>query len=151
LAGVVEALAGHRIVGFDTAPFIYQIEAAPQYSLLTRQIFRQLDAGIFQGVTSILTLMEIIVQPLQRGTPDIAAEYVALLTAYPYLTIVEIGRDVALRAAGLRATWRLQTPDALQLAACLSAGATAFVTNDVRLRRVSDLQIILLTEFLDQI
>jgi predicted nucleic acid-binding protein len=40
----------------------------------------------------------------------------------------------------------LRTPDALQNAACLENGAMAFVTNDRRLPRVTELDVILLDE-----
>jgi predicted nucleic acid-binding protein len=35
----------------------------------------------------------------------------------------------------------LRTPDALQIAACLAHGAEAFVTNDRRLRRVTEIEV----------
>ncbi len=49
-------------------------------------------------------------------------------------------------AADLRADYNLSTPDALQISAVLSVGCQAFVTNDKRLKRVTDLQIIVLED-----
>jgi predicted nucleic acid-binding protein len=40
----------------------------------------------------------------------------------------------------------LRPPDARQSAACLENGAMAFVTNDRRLRRVTELDVLLLDE-----
>jgi predicted nucleic acid-binding protein len=37
--------------------------------------------------------------------------------------------------------------DSLQVAACLDRGATAFVTNDNGLRRVTDLDVLVLADF----
>ena len=51
------------------------------------------------------------------------------------------------RAAELRAMHRLSAPDALQVAACLQHGATAFLTNDRKLRRVVEVEGLLLSEF----
>lgn len=57
-----------------------------------------------------------------------------------------IDADDAVAAVELRARYALRTPDALQLAVAIRAGCDAFLTNDVRLRRVSELRIILLDD-----
>ena len=36
-----DALAGVTVVGFDTAPIIYLIEANPRYDVQVTEIFRQ--------------------------------------------------------------------------------------------------------------
>jgi predicted nucleic acid-binding protein len=53
---------------------------------------------------------------------------------------------VAARAAELRAHYRLRLADALQVALALHAGCEAFLTNDLALRRVSELRILELDE-----
>ncbi|MBK9715381.1 MAG: PIN domain-containing protein [Kouleothrix sp.] len=53
---------------------------------------------------------------------------------------------VADQAAELRASYGLRTPDALQIAAALAAGCTAFLTNDARLQRVTELRVLVLDE-----
>jgi predicted nucleic acid-binding protein len=67
-------------------------------------------------------------------------------TLFPNLDVVDITRDVARRAAQLRAGYRLRPADALQVAAALLHGATAFVTNDRQLARVDALTVIVLDE-----
>lgn len=49
-------------------------------------------------------------------------------------------------ASDLRAKYAIRTPDALQIAAGLSLGATGFLTNDGRLKRVTELEVLLLDE-----
>jgi len=46
----------------------------------------------------------------------------------------------------LRAQYSLTLLDALQIAAALSAGCEALLTNDVRLQRVTELRVIVLAE-----
>jgi len=89
--------------------------------------------------TSTITLMEIAVRPYQLNKEDIARKYEALLASFPNLQIADIDRDVARRAAQLRAEFRLRPPDALQVATCLVHRAPLFVTNDHRLRIVRKL------------
>jgi predicted nucleic acid-binding protein len=125
-------------VGLDTALFIYHLEENPAYLRLTRELFSGIEMGARAGITSTITLMEIIVRPLSLNRPDIARKYEAFLVNFPNLEIIDLDRDVVRRAARIRAAYRIRTPDALQISACLSRGAETFITNDRRLERVQD-------------
>ena len=50
----------------------------------------------------------------------------------------ETGRQ----AGELRARYNITLPDALQISSALAAGCEAFLTNDVALNRVTDLNVI---------
>jgi predicted nucleic acid-binding protein len=63
------------------------------------------------------------------------------------LYLLPIDSSIAEQAAELRAQFNIHTPDALQIAAALSAGCEAFLTNDRRLKRVTHLPILLVDEF----
>jgi predicted nucleic acid-binding protein len=63
------------------------------------------------------------------------------------VVIAALDRPAARRAAQLRAEHRLRPADALQVAACLEQGATAFLSNDRELRRISDLHVWMLKDF----
>jgi predicted nucleic acid-binding protein len=94
----------------------------------------------------VITLTEVLVKPLRDGNRQAAEEYRRLLSSFPHLSIVEIDRPVARRAADLRAEHGIRTPDALQIAAALSRSATGFVTNDEAVKRVRALEVLLLDE-----
>lgn len=149
MAGIAAVLRGHQRVGLDTSVFIYHIEGTTKYAESAGAALDQIARGILQGVTSILTLMEMAVKPLQEGRPDVADQYDILLASYPNLTLAQLDRATARRAAELRATHRLRPADALQVAACLCQGATAFLTNDSALRRVIELEVVLLQDYVD--
>jgi predicted nucleic acid-binding protein len=53
---------------------------------------------------------------------------------------------IAEEAAQLRATYNLQTPDSIQMATAISAGASLFLTNDARLPSLPGLEVLLLEE-----
>ena len=92
--------------------------------------------------------MELTVHPWQLDQPAVAREYEALLAHFPHLTLADVTRDVARRAAQLRACYRLRPADALQVATALVHGATAFVSNDQGLARLAPLlDIIILDDF----
>jgi hypothetical protein len=58
-----ERLGSISVVGLDTAIFIYHFERHPKYFPLTQELFSGIEAGLRKGITSTITLMEIIVKP----------------------------------------------------------------------------------------
>lgn len=145
---LVAAIPPGSLVGVDTAAFIYHIEAAPKYQGAVQPFFEAVARGDFRAVTSVISLMEIAVRPLQLKQPEVADEYEVLLLTYPNLTVVDVDRHIARRAAELRARYRLRPADSLQVATGIEAGATAFVTNDQDLARLPDIQVLLIDSFL---
>ena len=141
-----EKLKPYPVIGLDTAIFIYHFEENPAYLPLTRELLSSIESGERKGVTSAITLMEIIVKPLALGQIDVARKYEALLANFPNLEIIDLDRDVIRLAARLRAEYRIRPPDALQAAACLQHGAQAFITNDDLLKRLQDKIVVLVLE-----
>ena len=143
------SLQAHEIIGLDTSIFIYHFEAHPRYLPLTTLALSGVAQGDQQGVTSVITLMELTVRPHQLGRPAVAQHYEALLSHFPNLLLADVDRSVARRAAALRARYRVRPADALQVAASLVHHATAFLTNDRGLARLNPLlDVILLDDFL---
>lgn len=141
-------LANHNIVGLDTSIFIYHFEAHPRYLPLTQKLLTGVQAGQWTAITSAITVMELTVHPWQMGRPSVAREYEALFIHFPNLALVDVNRDVARRAAQLRAGYNVRPADALQVATTLLEDATAFVTNDRKLTRLSqEVEIIVLDDF----
>jgi predicted nucleic acid-binding protein len=145
-----EQLAEHSVVGLDTSVFIYHFEAHSRYLPLTQELLTGVQAGQWSAITSTITVMELTVHPWKIGRSAVAREYEALLIHFPNLTLADVTRDVARRAAQLRALHNVRPADALQVAATLLENATAFVTNDRKLTRLSqEIDIILLDDFAD--
>ena len=57
-----------------------------------------------------------------------------------------ITSEIARIAADIRARYRLQLPDAFQIATALDAGCQAFLTNDAQLKRIAELKMLLVSE-----
>jgi predicted nucleic acid-binding protein len=148
LGALEKFLSRHERVGADTVVFIYHLEDHPRYARLTQRVFEAWEEGRNSGVTSVITLLELLVKPKREGKREVARDYLELLSTYPTLTIVEVDIGLADLAADLRAKYGLRTPDALQLAAALQAGAGGFITNDSRLKGVAELEVVLLDELL---
>lgn len=143
-----ERLAPHTTIGLDTAVFIYHLEAHPTYHPLTQQLLAGVETGRWTAVTSTVTVMELTVRPWQLDRPAVARAYETLLVHFPHLILVDVTRDIARRAAQLRARYRIRPADALHVATALVRGATAFVTNDRGLARLAPaLDIVTLNDF----
>ena len=143
-------LAKAKVIGLDTPIFIYFLENNARYGPLAQLTLNGVEKGKWRGITSTITLMEITVRPWQLGREAAAREYEAILVHFPNLSIVDVDRNVARAAAQLRAKYNVTPPDALQVAASLSFGAKAFLTNDRRLSRLQELiDVLVLDDFLE--
>jgi len=141
---LLEFLKSHPVVGLDTSIFIYHLEDHPRYAPATEIIFHALEEGRNRGITSFLTLMEILVKPKIEGLLEVARDYEYYLTTFPNLTLFPFELEITRKASDLRAVSRFKAPDAIQLATALHHGATGFLTNDRMFEKVSVLEIAIL-------
>ena len=142
----VDSLRG-QLVGLDTSPFIFFIEEHPDYLPIVLPLFQAIYSGQVQAVTSTITLVEVLVHPLRQGNTKVSQQYRTILTQAQGINMLAITPDIAETAARLRADFNLRTPDAIQVAAALKAGATTFITNDRGLVRLPDMRMVLLADF----
>lgn len=145
--GVMEDI-GAGPVGLDTSVFIYFVEEDPQFLPLVDPLFAAIDAGRLEGVTSGLTLLETLVVPYRAGDSSLAERYESLLTRSRGLHLIDLNRPLLRAAAQLRASLRITTPDALQLAAAVTTHCPAYLTNDRALPAVPGLRILQLRDYL---
>src|SRR5215510_11542331 len=150
MSTIDETLVGVTSLGFDTAPLIYCVERHPVYVDIMREFVQRVDTGAVLGYSSMVTLTEVLTQPQQKGDATVEREYRDLLLHSRNFTLLPIDPVIAERAADLRARYRFRTPDALQIAAALTAGCQAFLTNDPRLKRTRELRVLVLDDLKDQ-
>lgn len=143
----MEKLKG-KVVGLDTMVFIYHFEENQAYSPLTFSIFESLEKGNFNGITSILTLLEVLVKPKKENNLLLTERYKLLFETFPNLQVKEINENIADIASTLRANYNINTPDAIQIATSLEAQADIFITNDTSLKKISEIKVLLLSEML---
>jgi len=142
-----ELLGQHRMVALDTCVWIYHLEDHPDYCRLTTEILTAVSAGKCAAVVSELTLMELLVRPLQLEREDVADEYETLLAHFPNLSLIPIHRDPLRKAAVVRARYGLRAPDAVIVATAILQGATGVITNDRHWKRVEGIDVICLDDF----
>ncbi len=145
---LVNALTNVQRLGLDTAPFVYFIEAHPKYDAIVVEIFQRIANGQLIGITSVITLVEVLVMPVRMSQSHLVQAYRDLLQKSANLEMVLIDVAIAEKVVELRARYNLRTPDALQIAAALQHGCDAFLTNDIDLKRVTELRVLVLDELL---
>jgi predicted nucleic acid-binding protein len=143
-----QILRRHRRVLIDSSVWIYHFEAHRQLGRSADRVIEALEEGRFRGVVSELTLLELIVRPLQLGRQDVADEYELLLSYFPNLDLEPVSKEILLDAAALRARYRLRTPEAILVATGVRCAATAAITNDARWRAAepAGIETVLLSE-----
>jgi predicted nucleic acid-binding protein len=142
---ITDALIGVQRLFLDTAPVIYHVEGASAYQPLTDMIFQEICDGTFEAVTSAVTLAECLVHPYRHGDMALVQRFRNVITAGVHTHYVGVDA-VAESAAELRARYNLSLTDAFQIAAALTAGCEAFLTNDAALKRVTELRVLVLDE-----
>ena len=90
----IAALKG-KTVGLDTAPLIYFIEEHPIYLPIVRPFFQAVEDGDIAVVTSMVTLLEVLVQPLRRGDARLAARYREILLSADGLAAKPLNQEIA--------------------------------------------------------
>ena len=81
---------------------------------------------------------------MRRGNPRLVDEYRRVLLNANHIDTLPVSKAIAEEAARLRAVHNLRTPDAVQLATAITAGASSFLTNDTRLAGLPEPKILLL-------
>ena len=130
-------------VFLDTAPLIYLLEGS---DALRKKVHAQLKKWIEREVSlysSVLTLTELLVPAKRDGNSGLALQYKRSLQEILSNPLYAIDENQAERAAEIRAAHGIATPDALQLAAAQALGCDLFYTNDNRLKKFKEIEIIL--------
>lgn len=141
-----DAFRGVSFVGLDTSPFIYFVERNLLYVNVMRAIFKRLTDRDFEACSSVITLTEVLVQPLRQKNQTLADQYRDLLYNGINFKLLPLNSTIAERAAGLRAKYNLRTPDALQISTALENGCDAFLCNDKNLKKVAEIKVLILDE-----
>ena len=119
----------------DANAIIYSYEKVEPYRTLLEPVWLGVGPRMYDIVASELSLLEVLVGPLQQGNVNLQAGFKDLLLHSANVRLVPIARAVLERAAALRAATNLKTLDAIHAATALIEGCTLFVTNDALFRR----------------
>ncbi len=144
-----ERLTQHEYIFIDTAPIIYYIEANTKFGALVKIVVDSFQKGDLLACTSVLTLTEVLIKPVQKGNQKLVSAFSDFLRYGKNFNLLDINPRTAEQAAILRGRYSfLKTMDAIQISSAVEAGADAFITNDKNLKNIDDIEIILLLDYL---
>lgn len=146
--GWVNPLLG-RVVGVDTAPFIYYTEENPYYIDTIAPFFEAVGRGEIAVITSVVTFLEALVHPTKSGNAELAKKYRELLFKTKGIRTINVTQEVAEEAARLRASYNIRTPDAIHVATAIKAGADFILTNDISFPLLTNPKVVVLDQIKD--
>ena len=139
--------SGSRIY-LDTAPIIYSVEKIAVYWPFLRTLWQTAKSKEVEIVTSELTLLETLVQPIREDHQNLIAAYETLLTKTD-IGLYPITLEILRASAKLRATHNFKTPDAIHSATALTSNCNYLIANDAGFRRLANIDVIILSDLLD--
>jgi predicted nucleic acid-binding protein len=141
----MQRLPGTRIY-VDANVFILFAENAAGYGEVLRELFRGIDGGAWELVTSELTFAEILVRPLQSQNAILIAAYETILTGRPGFTRLPVDLATLRMSAQLRAEHGHRLADAIHFASALLTGCSFLITEDKRMRSFGQLAVLRLSD-----
>ena len=130
----------------DTAPLVYFIEGHPQFSVAVETYLADAISENASFCMSTVSYMEFSVYPERANRQDLITQLDELIVNLS-IPIQVIDLSIAKLAAKLRAKYSfLKGMDAIQLAAALTNQCTHFFTNDKKLIKIIEIEIVLVSE-----
>jgi predicted nucleic acid-binding protein len=139
--------AKHRRVALDSNVLIYLLEGSGPLADRCAELLDAIAAGEGEGILATLALAEICSGPARAGDPAMVERYADELGSLDNVRLVPLDREIAVDSAALRGVTGPSLADAIHLATARHAGATAFVTNDRRIKATPRLDVV----YLDQL
>lgn len=147
--GVKADISNHRRIMLDSAPVIYFIEENSIYGAIADEIFLIIKENSYiHAFSSAVTLVEVLTQPFRQSDNELVKTYRKFLLESVNFTIYSLDPEIAELAAKLRADYGIRTPDAIQLATGIKNSGSLFITNDKRLKKIKEIEIMVLDDYL---
>ena len=131
----------HPVVGLDANVFIYLFEDG-DLAPTAGELLDALHASEGRAVLSALGVAEILTGPAMREQPAMAERYLDELRALEILSLLPVTPEIAADAAAMRADRHRTLADTIHLATARAFGATAFVTNDRRIKSTPRVEVV---------
>jgi len=142
-----KALSGIKKIGMDTSIVIYFMESNPLYDSLVSSVFQRISNGSLSGITSVVTLIEVLIHPIRQGNTKLQKQYRDLLLSSSNFSTIAVDTNIVDIAAQIRSYHNIRIPDAIQIATAKATECDVFLTNDINLKRIEDLCVLVLDDF----
>ena len=143
---ITELCKRHRRVAIDANVLVYVLEDFGALADVGQALVDAAEGGRIAIALASLGLAEVCAGPARHGDLALIERYAEAIGSMPGLRIQPLTADVAVDAGVIRGARRISLADATHLASARAAGATAFVTNDRRVRGSARLPVVYLDE-----
>ena len=133
-------------VFLDTSPLIYLLDSDVNFGDKTNKILSALARDNNQFVSSVITCTEYLVIPYRTDNQPLVDAFWELV-ADCGMILYPITKEIALKAADIRAEYGFKSMDSLQLAVACTEGCQLFLTNDKQLRRFREISCVTVEEW----
>lgn len=139
-------LRGHQRLGIDSNVLIYLIENEGDLGDRAGALLDAVAAGQATAILSALVLAEVCAGPAKAGDGPLLERVADEILSLENTEVVSLSEELAIDAAVVRAARGLGLSDAIHLATARGEEATAFVTNDRRIKSSPQLEVLYLDE-----
>jgi predicted nucleic acid-binding protein len=147
--GLLEIPEGANVY-MDANCLIYQIEKVSPFCELATPLWNLLDTDTVKIVSSELTYLEALTLPVKKGDGSLILRYLTTMRKTKGLSLLPLNTSVLTLAVRMRARHNLKTPDAIHAATALLCHCNLFITNDPIFKRVSGLEVVVLSELMEE-
>lgn len=135
-------------VYLDANVFIAAFENPGAHSDHAWWLLHAIEGGEIIGVTSELTLAEVLVKPMELCDVRLAEAYENVIAPGAYFEIFPVRRDILISAARLRASRAsIKLPDAVHIATAQVLSCSFIVSDDRRLPAIEQMRVLSITPF----
>ncbi|MGA1844916.1 MAG: type II toxin-antitoxin system VapC family toxin [bacterium] len=146
---LADELSQVTTIFIDTAPIIYYIEAHPLYGPLAKEVVNAFQSGKLSAFSSVITLTEVLPKPIEVGDEKLAKKFADFLKYGKKFSLIEISMSIAEKAGKLRGQYSyLRAIDAIQISVAIDVGVDAFLTNDIKLKQIKEINVLVLKDYL---
>ena len=138
-----ELVTRHHRVAIDSNVLIYLFEGSGIEATAAGLVLDAIEAGRCEGVLATVGLTEILTRPASLGDGILFERYAAEIRGIANLRLAPLDDEIAVDAAWGRSADR-DLGDAVHVATARAGQATAFVTNDRRVRPRSGVEVVVL-------
>ncbi len=134
-------------VALDSSCFIYFLEDHPKFGDLAEAVFELAEKNKVSITASALVSVEVLTGYRRAKDHSAENEFKQMLKDFPAVEMYEASHKLVDRIVDLRTKYNMKTPDAIHLATALEHKADVFVTNDRQLKKVKEIAILYLGDY----
>lgn len=135
-----------KSIFMDTAPIIYYIEGNNQFCQI-KNIINQIQKNNITIFSSVITITEVLVKPVSLGNMNVVNSFLTFLKNPDNIIILSVNDRIAEQAGYLRGKYpSLKTLDTIQISSAIEARTDIFLTNDLRLKQVKEIEVFTLKD-----